>query len=103
MSCSYSYTLVAFCIVGTIFLVRVRNIFTQICNNAVLRIRIRDPVPFWPLDPGSGVGKKLGSASGIRIRDEQPGSYFRELKKLGSGMQKFGSEIRDEHPGPATL
>ncbi len=23
----------------------------------VLRIRIRDPVPFWPLDPGSDVGK----------------------------------------------
>ncbi len=23
---------------------------------AVLRIRIRDQVPFWPLDPGSGIG-----------------------------------------------
>ncbi len=23
---------------------------------AVLRIRIRDPVTFWPLDPGSGIG-----------------------------------------------
>ncbi len=23
---------------------------------AVLRILIRDPVPFWPLDPGSGIG-----------------------------------------------
>ncbi len=23
---------------------------------SVLRIRIRDPVPFWPLDPGSGIG-----------------------------------------------
>ncbi len=22
----------------------------------VLRIRIRDPVPFWPLDPGAGIG-----------------------------------------------
>ncbi len=24
-------------------------------------LRIRDPVPFWPLDPGSGMGKKSGS------------------------------------------
>ncbi len=24
--------------------------------SAVLRIRIRDPVPFWPLDPGSRIG-----------------------------------------------
>ncbi len=34
-------------------------------------LRIRDPVPFWPLDPG-WVKK-------IMIRDEQPGLYFREL------------------------
>jgi hypothetical protein len=44
----------------------------------VLRIRIRDPVPFWLLDPGSGMGRK--SASGSGIRDEQPGSYFLELR-----------------------
>ncbi len=31
----------------------------------VLRSRIRDPVPFWPLDPGSGMGKKTGSGSGM--------------------------------------
>ncbi len=30
------------------------------------------------LTPGSGMGKKSGS--GIRIRNEQPGSYFRELR-----------------------
>jgi hypothetical protein len=41
----------------------------------VLRIRIRDPVPVWPLDPGSGIGKMSGSGSGMnlnslmRIRD----------------------------------
>jgi hypothetical protein len=29
------------------------------------------------LTPGSGMGKKSGSG----IRDEQPGSYFQELKK----------------------
>jgi hypothetical protein len=37
---------------------------------------IRDPVPFGPLDPGSGMGKNSGSG----IRDEQPGSYFLELR-----------------------
>jgi hypothetical protein len=37
----------------------------------------------------------------IWIRDEQPGSYFRELRKKvfdadpGSGMEKFESGIRD--------
>jgi hypothetical protein len=31
------------------------------------------------LTPGFGMGKKSGS--GIRIRDEQTGSYFREPKK----------------------
>ncbi len=40
----------------------------------VLQIRIRVPVPFWPLDPGSGMGKKIK----IQIRDEHPGSYFRK-------------------------
>jgi hypothetical protein len=55
----------------------------------------------------------------IRIRDELPGSYFRELrnnfgvkilkfsnadpgrKKFGSGMEKI--RIQDKHPGSATL
>ncbi len=79
----------------------------------VLRIRIWDPVPLWPLDPGSGLGKN-------RIRDDQPGSYFRELrnqflkyfnyligirdpgwKKFGSGMENI--RIRDKHPGSAPL
>jgi hypothetical protein len=57
------------------------------------------------LTPGSGKGKKSGS--GIRIRDEQPGSYFLELtnhcfglKYLNSLMRirdgnKLGSGIRD--------
>jgi hypothetical protein len=42
----------------------------------VLRIRIRDPVHFYPLNPGYGMGEKIK----IRIRDEHPGSYFRELR-----------------------
>ncbi len=65
---------------------------------------IRDWVPFWPLDPG---WEKVS----IRIRDEQPGSYFLELRNhfllfwglkfLNSlrirdpGWRQFGSGIRD--------
>jgi hypothetical protein len=61
------------------------------------------------------MGKKVGSGSGIRIRDEQPRSYFRELRNnflikthkffnadLGSGMEIFGSgmeKIRIRDPG----
>jgi hypothetical protein len=73
----------------------------------VLRIR----VPFRPLDPG---WEKVS----IRIRDEQPGSYFLELRNHffaffedkilkffdedpGSGMETV--RIRDKHPGSATL
>ncbi len=47
-------------------------------QKAVLRIRIRDLVPFWPLDPGSRMGKK--SRWGSVILDEHPWSYFREIK-----------------------
>jgi hypothetical protein len=73
------------------------------------------------------MGKKSGSGSGIR--DEQPGSYFLELRNHffglkyfiffdadpGSGMEtirirdpesemeKVGSGIRDKHPGSSTL
>ncbi len=39
---------------------------------------IWDLVPFWPLDPGSRMGKKSRSGSGIW--NEQPGSYFPELR-----------------------
>ncbi len=85
------------------------------------------------LTPGSGIWdpgwEKLKSASGSGIRDEQPGSYFLELRNHffaffgvkilkffdedpGSGMEtvrtdpgwkKVGSGIRDKHPGSATL
>jgi len=86
-------------------------------------------------DPGSGIGCIFDrdgrkSASGSGIRDEQPGSYFLELRNHffaylgvkilkffdedpGSGMEtvrirdpgwkKVGSGIRDKHPGSATL
>jgi hypothetical protein len=65
------------------------------------------------------MGKKSGSGSATRIRDEQPVSYFRALrnnfwvkiltffdadpgwKKFVSGMEK--TRIQDKHPGSATL
>jgi hypothetical protein len=92
-------------------------------------LRIRDPGGIGCLfdpcirDPG---WEKVS----IRIRDEQPGSYFLELRNHffaflgveilkffdedpGSGMEtarirdpgwkKVGSGIRDKHPGSATL
>ncbi len=37
--------------------------------SAVLRIGIRDPVPFWPLDPGSRMGRKTASGSGMNNPD----------------------------------
>ncbi len=36
-------------------------------------LRIRDPVPFWPLDPG-------WVKTTIRIRDERTSAYFLELR-----------------------
>jgi hypothetical protein len=78
------------------------------------------------LSPGSGMGRK--SASGSRIRDEQPGTYFLELRThffgffgvkilkffdadpetvqiRDPGWKKVGSGINhwDKHPGSATL
>jgi hypothetical protein len=74
----------------------------------MLRIRIRDPGLDTFLTPGSGIrdGRKSASGSGIqdpgsRIRDEQLGSYFLELRNhfffafLGVKILKFF----DEDPG----
>jgi hypothetical protein len=81
---------------------------------------VSDPGSDAFLTPGSGMGRK--SASGSGIQDEKPGSYFLELRNnffwlkyfnslmrirdLGwrqfvSGMEK--SRIRNKHPGSATL
>ncbi len=51
------------------------------------------------------MGKKSGSGSGIRVRGEQPGSYFPVLKKKLSRIPDPGktSRIREKHPGSATL
>jgi hypothetical protein len=55
----------------------------------LLRIRIRDSLHFWPRDPE---WVKIPD----RIRDEQPGSYFRELKKfLGLKCLNYLMRIRD--------
>ncbi len=43
-----------------------------------------DPGPGAFLDPGIRMGKKIKIRIGIRIRDEHPGSYFRELTSLGT-------------------
>jgi hypothetical protein len=73
---------------------------------AVLRIRIRDPVPFRLLDQESGMGKKSGSGSGMNNPDHISQSleiiffglkYLNSLMRIwdpGSGMEKFGSGIR---------
>jgi hypothetical protein len=74
-----------------------KDVFIFSCF-AVLRIRIRDPVPFLPLDPGSGMGRE--SASGSGIRDEQPRSYCLELRNYFFGF--FGVKILkffDADPG----
>ncbi len=83
----------------------------------------RDPDPgsgaFLALDPGSGRGKKSRSGSGMKKPDhisECLETLLFELKyidssrrirhawnKVGSGMEKCGSGIRDIHPGSATL
>jgi hypothetical protein len=73
-------------------------------------IWIRDPVPFWPMDPGTGI--RDGQKIKIRIRDSDPDEH-RILKFFlmririwnsfwpGSGTGKI--RIRDKHPGSATL
>jgi hypothetical protein len=66
----------------------------------VLRIRIRDPGLGTFLTPGSGIRDGRKSASGSGIRDEQPGSYFLELRNHFFAF--FGVKILkffDEDPG----
>jgi hypothetical protein len=49
---------------------------------AVLRIRFRDPMPFWPLDPDPGSGKGL-----FRI----PNPYFGEVSDKFLGKEFYNS------------
>jgi hypothetical protein len=83
-------------------------------------LRIRDPVPFWPLDPGSGMSKKSGFGSGMNypdhisesletmlwvkiliFSDADPESFWPWI--WNPGWKKFGYGIRDKHPGSAKL
>jgi hypothetical protein len=85
----------------------------------VLRIRIRDSVPFSPLNPGSGMGKKSGSGMNItghgletifRVNlkilkffyaDPDPGSGV--FLTLDPGWKKFGSGINIPDPQQCLL
>ncbi len=68
-----------------------------------LRIQIRDPVPFWPLDPGSGMGKKSGSGSGMTTDSLETIFWVKYLILwCGSGMEKIwirDAKIRIRDPG----
>jgi hypothetical protein len=71
--------------------------------------RIRDPVPFWSLDPGSGMGKQSGSGSGMNNPDHLSESletifWIKILKFFdadpGSGMGKIRiRERKKRDPG----
>jgi hypothetical protein len=58
-------------------------------------LRIRDPVSGVFLTAGYGMSKKSGS--GIGIRDEQLGSYFREFRKTIFWVKIF--KFFDAEPG----
>jgi hypothetical protein len=69
---------------------------------AVLRIRIRYPVPFYTLGPGSGMGKKSGSGSEMNNPDHiseslKNNSWVKILKFFDAdpGQKK----IRIRNPG----
>ncbi len=54
-------------------------------------------------DPGSGMGRKSASSSGIR--DEQPGSYFLKLRTIYFWVKilQFFDAIRDTVSGMETV
>ncbi len=71
-------------------------------KQAVLWIRIRDPGLGVFLTPGSGIRDGRKSASGSGIRDEQPGSYFLELRNhffAFLGLKYLNSLMRIRDPG----
>jgi hypothetical protein len=60
-----------------------------------------------PMNWDPGVIKSPDPGSGVWLRDpdqdEQPGSYFRELRNNFLEWNKFGSRIQEKNPGTATL
>jgi hypothetical protein len=70
----------------------------------VLRIRIRDPGSGAFLTPGSGIRdpgwvKSQDPDPGSGIRDEQPRSYFLELRNHFFGLKYLNSLMRIQDPG----
>ncbi len=56
------------------YLIPSANLFDKLASiRAVLRIWIRDPVPFCPLDPGSKIR--------VGVKNQDSYSYFREIRK----------------------
>jgi hypothetical protein len=66
---------------------------------SVWRTQIRDPVPFWPLDPGwvTNQDPDPGFGSNMNIRELRNNFWVKILKNcrsgsgVGSGINKFGS------------
>jgi hypothetical protein len=78
--------------------------FLPILDPGFKKASVADPDPGLGafLTPGSGIRDGRKSASGFGIRDEQPGSYFLELKNHFFAF--FGVKILkffDEDPGSA--
>ncbi len=105
---------------------KVENWFLVIYKflETVLRIRIQDPVLFWPLDPGSGseMGKIQSRDPGLKSQiffsrtlhqffglqilkffDADPDPWSFQPWIRDPGWKKTGSGIRDKPPGSATL
>ncbi len=82
---------------------------------AVLRVRIRDPVPFWPLDPGFGIGffripekkisdpwSRISNPYFWKLCDNFLGKKFYNFFKICQIFFFFPSRIPDPkclHPG----
>ncbi len=74
-------------------------------ETTVLLIRIRDPVPFWPLDPGFGMVEKSVSRTRMNIPDYFEKNFWVENTKIlwcGSGIRNLfdpGSGMEKSDPG----
>jgi hypothetical protein len=78
----------------------VTSLLLSLTNVADPESRIRDPVPFRPLDPGSGIGKKSWSGFGMNNTDHISESLetifwvnIHEFFDADPGWKKFGSGI----------
>jgi hypothetical protein len=77
-------------------------------------VAVPDPGSGAFLSPGYEMGKNQDSGSGMNIPDYISESFetifwlkclnsLMRIRESGSGMEKFGSKIRDRCPGSATL